>query len=1737
MLTREEMLRAPPDILITNYAMLEHLLLLPRNAPLFENTHLQAVVLDEVHSYTGAQATEIAFLLRKLKHRLGIQRSIQCFGSSASLPQTPDADREVLRFASDLFGEPFDSVIRGRRIVHQALALPTTTGFSLNPAKWLDIGLLLGRCAAEHQIAGTSWNDFCRTTDLMHLAERVDPDRDLDQSLAAVFAHNAEVRRAASLLDEGGCQPFDRLIDYIFPDVSTERELRARAVAAVLRVGMMARRQPDEFPLLPARYHLAVNTIEGVSARLSTDDPEGWNALSPFRTFQDEEGLFFPLLVCRKCGQPFVEAYEQSGKLSNRAEGEGGAVRHVYWLGAPPVVRTADEDDDSEDQDTEPTSDFRSQSIDPRTGRLVADIADACVLYEIPMKEDEVDQRRYVMRCPACGGSTGTTDAEVLTRMHPGNEALGSVVTQKVLEALPPRASRGDPVPFGGRSLLSFSDNRQNAAFFAPYLERTSRELAARTAMHQVLKAEAGTLDIDTLADRVLRHWQKTGQPVLLDSGGRLLTDRVRQMDLVIGQAAVEFCTPGGRRTSLDALGLVEVSYEDKSFRMLFRDIEQYVGAEDRGRTLCLFLLETIRREKAITNLWDVPMRDEFIWGPAYATTRAFSLHKQDGVRYAWLTDDSGRYHNRRTWYLTQQLGMPKQIATELLAEFWESATTRSNLLVAAKPGFAIDAKLIRLGSGRGTSVHVCQICGLRQRHVIDNRCSAFRCKGTTAALPAASRDAEMRTNHYIRTYEAGVAATLRAREHTASLSTEFRETIEKEFAEGQVNVLSCTTTMEMGVDLGELEAIVNLNIPPAISNYQQRTGRAGRRAQAAPFCVTVARSSPYDQAVFSGLGEYLAQPAAVPYFRLDNPTLFRRHQIAIVLSHFLRHRIQNLEANAPTLSDFFAETFGDAEYAHFAEDLMAWLDGEGGRLAIAEGVSLANRLPKDLAPSIGVSPAGLMDIFRQRLLQFALEVSDRWKIYTEKFDESDAISEVDKRLRTQTHWNDLRKRFVKQLLVNQLSQRGLIPTYSFPTHSLTLEVIQERGGPAYPGAGGDISLSRDASLGISEYAPGAQVVAAGRVWESAGLMRYPRMFMPEQPYRVCPSCHYVEIAVAEDDLPNACSNCGSDTIGRIRRFIEPRGFVTQYGGRYGRDPGLVRKRERPADEARLIALPTDEAFDPTDHSGVALALLAAEPLDDGPAGQMVIINRGPRGFGYHVCRLCNFSTAANSPKPRKERHKQPLSDADCKQDQLPAPIDLAHQFATDVLVVRFYDPLPSPPEDVIPSIYYESFARTLTEALRYAAGSLLELNAGELRATFRRNARRVDIVLYDAAAGGAGYCKRLKELSVAKLLSNALERLTCVRECASSCTRCLCDYSNQRVWDLLDRQKVLPWLKALIDSTLPGPFAGFGAAPWLRPSLEALTGRLGATNRIGLFAPRIGLDQDAEERNRKWLTALLDKGIHVDIFLQHAPELSLARLTAPARSTIRHLQPYLQSGGLRIWVIDSLAATDSAILPRIWVNHGDGGSAWFTGAEGIALLKSPLPEPVYQAAIESSLRSALDTLKSADALDPETFQAAMPVAVYEIKANQDDRVSEMFKDLRGACIESLDIRDPYTAAREKNLVALRQFMTELGHIAGPMSNISVTAQELDPKKSDEWRPIIDVQKDLENLLAQFTATPTARILEYRKSYHFHDRSIDLRIIDGDGCSILLHYDLTGGIDHLMDRGRETKVFRYQVRM
>jgi len=1753
LLTREEMLKTPPKILITNYAMLEHLLLLPRNAPLFLQNTLQCVVLDEIHTYTGAQATEVAFLLRKLKNRLRLDRKLQVFGTSASLPDGEDADKRICRFASDLFGEQVDIIVRGKRVQHHRLHEKRDDRFSLSIETWMSLGKALNDMVVDNNINKAGWKIALSEHGVTDKVPALPADQDFHKGLEAVFAANLEIRTVSDLLDKGGINKFSEVAKQVFNGNTDGETVDSNsALSAVMHLGMLARGDSDGFPLLPSRYHLAVSGIEGVAARPDSKDSEGWSALKAMRHYTDGEGLiYYPLLVCRKCGQPFLEGFENQGILYNRQPlVDGGATtRKVFWLGSPPTSCTVDEADDEVEQDDKADDAQKKEDpkyvtleVNPKTGELNSTESNTLKLYEVITVKDEDDSAYYVRKCPACGGRSSASDAEIITRMHPGNEALGSVVVQKIFEALPVSHEYDEPRPMGGRSLLTFSDNRQDAAFFAPYFERTSTDIAVRSAIYQVLKSANEPMDLELLAEQVFKHWMRTGQPVMLDSQGKLRTTLPKMRDILLGKIASEFCTPSGRRNSLEALGLIRVDYEARKFKNMKLLISEFIPSRHQGQVepLCRCFLENMRREKALGDLFSLDMRDEFIWGKPYAGHRAFELHKANPlVSHAWIPQEGNKRHNRRSWYLVEQLGWSWDEARKFLAELWQ-ALDDSKLLVRLQPGYGLNGRLIYFGKGEGNPLYVCKNCGLLQTDVVDNRCSAFRCKGEVAELSVDQRKQMSLNNHYVFSYADGKAMTARAKEHTASLSTELREKIESDFADGFVNLLSCTTTMEMGVDLGDLEAIANLNIPPSIANYQQRTGRAGRRAQAAPFCVTVARNTQYDQSVFRNFQEYLGSRAAIPFLLLDNARLFRRHQNGIVLSGLLRYRIKDINKNAPSLCDLFGESFGQAEHTAFIDDIDFWLESDHGKTFLHEAERLADRLPASISSTLPLRDSALKEFFRENICRLAREVYERWMTYTDKIEQSRGAADDTAALRVQLRWSNMRDKYMQQLLVEQISQRSLIPTYSFPVHSLTLEVTSEKGQQTYFGSDSDIVLSRDASMGVSEYAPGAEVVANGRIWRSAGLAYYPKMFMPTEYYVACLQCHHVDIGVEREDVPAECSNCGNSEHRKPRAFVEPKGFVTPYEERHGKDPGTNRRRQRKADEARLITIPQEDQFQDSDHFAVRTVLLRAQPTEDEQqSGRLFIVNRGAYGFGYRICPLCNYAEPSTKPLGIKQKHSEPLTGRTCRNEDFRYSLDLAHTFETDVFVLRFSRAIPQPPMDSkSPRQFMESFTRTLSEALRFAAAEILQTQPAEIRATFLRKNLFAEAVLYDASAGGAGYAVQLnQEVSILKLLKTAAARLTCPRECSSSCSSCLCDYSNQMSWDQFDRIPVLKWLEELIEESKPDALISAGAARWERPSLKGLGERLAGAMGIHLYGISLDAIDGEDEKVRQWLVSLLNEGRNITIHLLRPLETSPYRLSSRMRQTLRFLYPFAKDGRLKIGHVPDADESKISTLPRIFIDANPGNPAWYSGRPTPPLLQELLPEPVYQHQIdEISAAKLSEIIEHTIYYSADKIQGGVPIQRWELAEGEERNFKDFFAALVSAHVDNIVIKDPYCGAGDTQRRYLIELLKILDGLSDNIKNVTVHCREQnfkDPRYLASYKV-----KELING-AILEAFPTLKSLVHvhnsRTSRAFHDRTIDFHIVDAEGCAITHRYDLSGGIDFLMDKKSATKIYRYQI--
>ena len=495
-LSREEMLQSPPHILVTNYAMLEHILLLPRNAGLLDRSRWNLIVLDEIHTYVGAQAIEVAFLLRKLKTRLGLGPKT-CNASVRARALTSTEFDMLAQFAGELFGAPFGPaarcVVRGPRVAHALLQEPCRRT-SIPDADWICAGAALEQWkeGVEEERTVAAWSALCGVEAL-----RLPAETSFAEGMERTLAGTAEVEKL-SLFLAGGVRSFGAASAHVFPQAD-EAE-RHRAMLAMISLALAAKPAEKAYPLLPLRYHLAVRGVHDVGIVLNADSPEGWSSLVLGLT----KGAGVPayrLLICRNCTEPYVEGWrDRLGKLLPEP-GPKPDKRSRVLMRLPALRCDAIEEDEEFDKASRTGVPI---SLDPATGGCRhAETTDRrfMPLDAVELKKEDDDEEERLVRCPSCGKSASGRH-EVAVPLSTGDDALAAVATQLLLESQPiPQDIRDGAVrrPMQGRKTLVFADSRQDAAFFAPFFETTSRDIALRTALVQGVNTNAQDEPIDLL--------------------------------------------------------------------------------------------------------------------------------------------------------------------------------------------------------------------------------------------------------------------------------------------------------------------------------------------------------------------------------------------------------------------------------------------------------------------------------------------------------------------------------------------------------------------------------------------------------------------------------------------------------------------------------------------------------------------------------------------------------------------------------------------------------------------------------------------------------------------------------------------------------------------------------------------------------------------------------------------------------------------------------------------------------------------------------------------------------------------------------------------------------------------------------------------------------------------------------------------------------------------------------------
>jgi len=1444
LICRDQMQHIPPDILLTNYAMLEYLLLRPADNTFFGGSTAKQwkfIVLDEAHIYNGAIGIEIAMLLRRLKDRVVKSEpgKLQMIATSATLGRDEQDFPAVVDFASHLFGEKFEWIAdnpdrqdvvkatraqRSNSIDHQYmvdsslfLQLQSCLGVS---AESVDFELIEAVCSKNHL-----------------------PSRVIDEAKQNIQNISEDEKMSCFLyflLKD--CQPLHllqqkllsspSLLSEIAPEIFPDDEFAGDKVVALVDLAVRARRDAESAPLLPARYHVFMRALEGAYVCLNADahTPDQPRVFLNRREKCPHCGsMVWELRTCHRCGMGYLTG--QIGKEGSpiyfsshtapdqEIEGETCGftfTQQVVSLDEDEAVSEGTSLDETPDILEDPWTLCLScgaieQGVNVSTGCTCSPNSPKVVLNRLSDKLVE-GRGPYVTikQCVSCGGRN---NQGIVLPFLTGQDAPVSVLATSLYQNLP--AADDEEMQFlpgQGRKLLVFSDSRQDAAFFAPYLERTYQQILRRRLILQTIEedqdAKEGDLRMQDMVSRVRKRAERCGWFLPNDS-------RDKRNSTVYKWLMQEFVALD-RRISLEGSGLIQFCLvKPEGWRPptpLISDPWNLTTEEAWILTVTLF--DTLRTQACIRFPESVDPRDEDFAPRNQMFFISDSTPDPRNHIFSWLP---ARGNNRRSDFLLKLLAQcapnleqkqREQIAKQTLEGVWRSITKdsswRYHFLSETRPGqglvYQANHEMWEIAPiSSNQPVYQCARCKSLTTHNLKGICPNFQCDGVLQ--PVDFQSETWRENHYRRLYQTIIPIPLSAEEHTAQWSADSALEKQQNFVNGEINVLSCSTTFELGVDVGELQAVLMRNMPPSTANYVQRAGRAGRRTDSAAFAMTFAQRRSHDLAYFSRPEKMVAGLIHPPIISLENDKIIRRHIHSVLFASFFRWASEKYGVLYKTGGNFFCV---NADIKSGASRLREYIQSYPSEVKEA----LSRLLPDTVVEIFDIDHWGWInsltnfDANSDPLQEDPVMDRAEAEINGDLQEIENALQEM---LNSDSRFKYAQADRLRQMaetisnrdLLGYLGSHNILPKYGFPT-----DVVELRTNHLHIPEAKQIELQRDLRIAITEFAPGAEVVAAKRVWVSGGLHKPPTKQWPVYSYSICSKCNGIFTTLGSEI--DTCPRCGENIKGAksnrtLKEFIEPEfGFVVKnqeprasgenrpiriYGSKvYFAEYRIPGKEDLPTNDLQYM------------ESLVASQIKISQRYSR--YGWLVVINEGKSKTGFRVCLSCGAAESAPSPWEKKNRgkpapHTNPITGRQC--NGFLGTYALGHKFMTDILELRF--------DGMIAKQADEKTWRSVLFALLEGASESLGIRREDLDGTLYYNigSNIPSLILYDDVPGGAGHVKRILSYLPETILA-ARDRVSldcCGPE--TSCTECLRNYRNQPYHDELKRGLAKTFLDKLV--------------------------------------------------------------------------------------------------------------------------------------------------------------------------------------------------------------------------------------------------------------------------------------------------------------------------------------------------
>lgn len=1396
--TRYEMQKICPDILITNYSMLEYMLMRPIEDNFWNKTirwldteedNKLLLVIDEAHMYRGAAGGEVSLLIRRLIDKLGIYSSkMKCILTSASVPA--DKNSELQEFACNL---------TGNGLKHDSFKIIREETVKVNNNK-------LGNMEQASFYASLSLSNLQGTFE-QHLIEFNKLAREYkwtkvptkaDKVGHWLFENLSKDNLMCQLIhvcSEKG-KAFSAIAKEVFK-ADVPIPISEQALEILMQLGTMAKSNVGKV-LLGSKVHMLFKGLQGLFACVNPNCPHSHKGMGIklghitdryAETCEYCGARMFELMMDRKCGTLYIRVFIDD-EMRNVEDFDFLWPRQNQIMKEPHEMHLWIMPENMIMKDLFKPNKKRGKAkdksvvgyLDSKSGLLFKEESHAgeegflkVLVSDDLSKENEIYS---FSTCPNCGRDYNRVTPFV-TR---GNEPFANIVKAQFES----QVSKDMSLNNEGKKVLLFSDSRQRAATLARDMTISSDGDAGRQAIFMAQKLLDDSREGDNTVDMLYYAFLK----VVYDNKLNFFYGEEKDIfkshlkkykEFYAHRSRVRFNKMnrkiGNPPQMFYQLLLKNISDSYRSFNNLGLGQVILVESGDAGEDL---EYEIIERVELATGICEKDVRAIYNTWIQYLLVRKIAVFPEigDDIRNSILAYDRGGFgideipsFPRFIKEILRDHGVTDDKVQILLDKF-DLLTERLQTPGRDNNRKYIFGSRLELKTAENSKWYKCHRCAGISTYTLWGHC--IYCGRKEYIHPIDEEELKRYSLWRLPVLNAINGEKIRnitTEEHTAQLSykdtrkdvwvttekheLEFRNiTLEED--DEPIDVLSCTTTMEVGIDIGSLTSVGLRNVPPMRENYQQRAGRAGRADAAVSSIVTYTENGPHDAWYFKNPSEIISGTPSTPWIDAGNIKLVKRHINLILLEEYLRTGHKGLD-DVNTIS--FFDNMEKLNYISF----IIWT--KKNLLSIRKRENI-------LIPIRQFNWQSYIKELDNNISRIAAKVEEAPFIYIPP-----------------SKSNDLRSNSYR--LIDVLFSEGIIPNYSFPRNIVHFW-IEDLNGVVKE------SPERSIDIALSEYAPGRSIVVNKQTYISGGLFDYYTKFQKEKRFKAAEAwlgldeynkrvtcctnrfCGWFGV----NETYEKCPLCGDALESHI--MIRPWGFAA----REGRNIPETHDNQELfyASQPSYSSMPSGGKMQEVGFAGYI-------KMENRENQKLIILNRGPKVKGFELCSRCGAiePSICNSTerKNRKRPYKIPYIKDDlmrCKHDY--SNVYLGYEFNTDMMVLELKLDENKVDLEAPFSVWLIPALTTFTEALALAASRELDVEFSDMKSGFRirtvGNNTYADVYLYDSLSSGAGYCGR-----VSRLIDSVLNKMNEIFEscnCSASCPNCLQHFWNQRQKSNLDR-------------------------------------------------------------------------------------------------------------------------------------------------------------------------------------------------------------------------------------------------------------------------------------------------------------------------------------------------------------